>query len=490
MIAKTANKKPKTRRYTPPRKRRKFFIALLVVLDVAMIAISLRFAYFFRFETGIFEQIAAGPSYEAYYTTLVYLFIPLMTIVFAFYKLYDWDYLFGGSGEFTRVVSAVTIGLFTIVIVSFFVKAPTISRPWLLSLWFSSNTLVILERYCLRSIIYWQRRKGIFLSRFLIIGANEEGRTIAEQAQRIPASGLQIVGFVDDFVAKNTPIINGIGVLGRTSKLDRLIDEYRIEGVIFSSTAFTHGQMVELIQTLKGRVLDIHISSGLFEILMSRVMVKEVSGIPLVGIKNVTLSTSELIAKTTFDRLVASVGLLIISPLLLVIALLIKVTSPGPVLYVSKRAGKAGREFGFYKFRTMKEGADRMLDDLKDLNEAQGPIFKIKNDPRITRVGAVLRRFSLDELPQLFNVIKGDMSLVGPRPPIPEEVANYSDWHWRRLDVIPGMTGLWQVSGRSRLTFDEMVKLDLFYIENWSLTFDIIILLKTAAAVIRGKGAY
>lgn len=477
-------------KYTPPRKRRKFFISMLMFFDALMLAAALRFAYFFRFEANIFETAAANNVGDSYYALTVYLFIPLVTLVFAFYKLYDWDYLFGGSGELTRVVTAMTMGIFAIVIISFLVKAPTISRPWLFSLWFSSCLLVIVERYTLRAVIYAQRRKGVFLSRYLIIGANKEGRTIAEQAMQVPTSGLEIVGFIDDFMQKNTVIIDDIKVLGKTRELRKLIDEFRIEGVIFSSSAFTHGQIVELIQDLKGRILDIHISSGLFEILMSRVMVKEVSGIPLVGIKNVTLTPGELIAKTIFDRVVSVCGSLLISPILLLIAILIKISSEGPVIYSSKRVGKDGREFDFYKFRTMVADADKMLDELKEKNEAGGHIFKMKNDPRVTKVGRVLRRYSLDELPQLFNVIKGDMSLAGPRPPIPKEVANYNDWHWRRLDVIPGMTGLWQISGRSSLTFDEMVKLDLFYIENWSLSFDIIILLKTIAVVLRGKGAY
>lgn len=480
----------RSKHYTPPRKRRKFFVVLLMSSDAAVFALALRIAYLFRFEAGLFETTRGTSQTLSYYTSSVYLFIPVLTLLFAFYKLYDWDHLFGGSGEFTRAVTAVTMSLFAIVIISFLVKAPTISRPWLFSLWFVSCALVVFERYVLRSIIYSQRRKGVFLSRYLIVGANDEGRKIAEQALKMPSSGLQVIGFVDDFMTKSSSIIDGVKVLGKTGQLARIIDEHRIEGVIFSSTAFSHGQMVEMIQALKGRIVDIHISSGLFEILMSRVMVKEVSGIPLVGIKNVTLSTGELIAKTIFDRTVAFVGIALISPLLLLITIMIKTTSDGPLIYASKRVGRHGREFHCYKFRSMVADADRRLDKLSVHNEASGYIFKMKNDPRVTKVGAILRKFSLDELPQLFNVLKGDMSLVGPRPPIPAEVVNYNDWHWRRLDVIPGMTGLWQISGRSDLTFDEMVKLDLYYIENWSLAFDVIILLKTVAVVLRGQGAY
>ncbi len=476
----------------PKLSKRRVWIPALTATDAVMIAISFWLSYFIRFGSKIieFEPYPIPPATLYFYTHIIYLFIPLILLVFFFYKLYDWDHLFASSGEYTRVVSAVTVGLFAVVIVSFMAKAPTISRAWLFMTWFGSCFLVIGGRLLIRRIIYWQRRKGTFVSRALLVGANQEGRTIATQIEKSPYSGVEIVGFVDDFLADGEELINGIKVVGKTASLSSLVRSYGIESVIFASSAFTHQQLVKMLETLRGHSLDIKLSSGLFEILLSRVMIKEIGGIPFVGVKSVSLSTGDLILKTIFDFTVAITCLIILSPLLMLIALLIKVTSPGPVLYVQKRVGKGGKIFNFYKFRTMRKGADKMLTELKKFNDADKVIFKMKNDPRVTILGRILRRTSLDEIPQLINVIKGDMSLVGPRPPIPEEVAEYQDWQLRRLDVIPGITGLWQVSGRSNLSFEEMVKLDLFYIENWSLSFDIKILFQTVKVVIAGTGAY
>lgn len=472
------------------RKKRRAWVFILVISDAVMMAVSLRLAFFLRFEGKFFLFEPYALTSAEFYTQLVYLFIPLLLAIFFFYKLYDWDYLLGGSGEYTRVVSAITMGLFAVVIVSFMAKAPTIARGWLLLAWLTTCTSIIMARLLMRKIIYWQRERGTFLSRVLIVGANEEGKTIAEQILKAPRAGLKLIGFADDCLQPLEPVISNIGVVGKTSELSALIKNYRVESIIFASSAFSHHQLVKLLQMLRGHNLDIRLSSGLFEILLSRVMIKELCGIPLVGIKSVSLSTSDLILKTAFDFAVALLTLFILAPVLLLIAILIKITSPGPILYVQKRAGKNGQVFNFYKFRTMHQDADKMLDGLREHNEADGAIFKIRNDPRITKVGKFLRKFSLDELPQLFNVLKGEMSLVGPRPPIPDEIKNYDGWHLKRLDVIPGITGLWQISGRSNLSFDEMVKLDLFYIENWSLTFDIKILLRTIGAVVSGAGAY
>ena len=193
--------------------------------------------------------------------------------------------------------------------------------------------------------------------------------------------------------------------------------------------------------------------------------------------------------KRAFDVVVAGLGTIIISPLLLVLALAVKVTSPGPVLYRQTRVGQRGRPFTMLKFRTMQVGADAMIESLRREHGVDNLMFKMADDPRVTRIGRVLRKFSLDELPQLINVIKGEMSLVGPRPPLPEEVTRYEDWQFDRLEVPPGISGLWQVSGRSDLSFDDCVRLDLFYIENWSLAYDLYIIAKTLPVLVSRRGA-
>jgi len=217
---------------------------------------------------------------------------------------------------------------------------------------------------------------------------------------------------------------------------------------------------------------------------------REVGRIPLVQISNVGFFGIDLFYKILIDYVLGGVLFLIFVPIYLIVGFLIKVDSRGPVLYKQKRYTKGMKPFYMYKFRTMYTGADKRLAGLKDKSGVNGPIFKMRNDPRITRVGKYFRRFSIDELPQIINVLKGEMSLVGPRPPIPGEVKRYEEWHKKRLNVKQGITGLWQVSGRSELSFDEMVRLDLYYIQNWSIGMDIEIIIKTMPTVLFGRGAY
>jgi exopolysaccharide biosynthesis polyprenyl glycosylphosphotransferase len=216
----------------------------------------------------------------------------------------------------------------------------------------------------------------------------------------------------------------------------------------------------------------------------------DVGGIPLIAIREPRLSTVDSVAKRLMDLCFGLILLLISAIPMGIIAILIRLESPGPIIFMQKRIGKYGHEFVTYKFRSMRKGAEQEQAALNNLNEAQGPLFKIRNDPRLTRVGRWIRRTSLDELPQLLNVLRGEMSIVGPRPPMPSEVEQYLEWHKRRLDVCPGITGLSQVSGRSDLTFDETAMLDIYYIENWSPWVDLSIMFKTIPTVLLGRGAY
>jgi exopolysaccharide biosynthesis polyprenyl glycosylphosphotransferase len=218
--------------------------------------------------------------------------------------------------------------------------------------------------------------------------------------------------------------------------------------------------------------------------------VDDIAGIPLLGVKEATIPRTGRLVKRALDIFVSALALLITSPIMLLIAIVVRLESPGPAIFRQIRVGPRGRPFTIYKFRSMRQGAEEEQAQLRDRNEASGPLFKIKDDPRFTRLGRFLRRASLDELPQFFNVLRGEMSLVGPRPGPPQEVAQYQPWHRQRLEVSPGITGLWQVSGRSDLSFDEMCLLDIYYIENWSLGLDLTILLRTIPRVILGDGAY
>jgi exopolysaccharide biosynthesis polyprenyl glycosylphosphotransferase len=250
-------------------------------------------------------------------------------------------------------------------------------------------------------------------------------------------------------------------------------------------------EMTRVLQVMRRMHVEVRVSANMPEILASRLSVQAIGNTLALSLQNASLSGPQAFVKRIFDLVIAGTAILIASPLWLVAAVLIKTTSKGPVLFRQKRVGRHGKLFTITKFRTMVPNADQLVQDLADYSQGQGPLFKIGDDPRLTRVGRFLRKWSIDELPQLLNVVRGDMSLVGPRPmPATFDQTYYEDWHLQRLEVLPGITGLWQISGRSDLTFDECVRLDLFYIENWSVTYDLFILIKTIPAVLFGRGAY
>ena len=334
------------------------------------------------------------------------------------------------------------------------------------------------------------RQKGIGVDRVVVVGAGEVGRTVIRNILAAPDFGYQIAGFVDDNPQRGQQQIGPFQGLGSIDDLPRILEEQHVDAVIITLPWQYHRQIVRVLAQSRHAGVRAYIVPDFFQLRLTDVMVEELNGLPLLGMKETRIIGWNLTIKRAMDLLLGSLAIILLSPLWLLIILAIKVDSPGPALFRQTRVGKNGELFDVWKFRSMVEGAEEQLPDLERLNEADGPLFKIRSDPRITRVGRVLRRLSLDELPQLINVLVGDMSLVGPRPALPREVNAYSDWHHRRLEVTPGITGLWQVSGRSHLTFDEMVLLDIYYAENWSIGLDLLVLLRTIPKVISGEGAY
>jgi exopolysaccharide biosynthesis polyprenyl glycosylphosphotransferase len=278
--------------------------------------------------------------------------------------------------------------------------------------------------------------------------------------------------------------------VANVSDLEKAIRKHGAECLFVASTGVNVEGMRAVTKTARREGVQLRVSSNLPEVLARRFSVQPIGGVMALSVNPVRLTGAQAVVKRALDLALASFGLLLFLPFGLVIATLIKVTTRGPVFYKQERAGRHGRPFTMYKFRTMIDGADAMHEDLLHRNEASGPLFKIRDDPRVTTVGRWLRRWSVDEVPQLLNVVRGDMSLVGPRPALPRELLGYRNWHFDRLEVRPGITGLWQVSGRSALSFDEYVGLDLFYIQKWSLAYDLYILLKTLPVVLARKGAY
>jgi exopolysaccharide biosynthesis polyprenyl glycosylphosphotransferase len=279
-------------------------------------------------------------------------------------------------------------------------------------------------------------------------------------------------------------------VLGTTEQLHDLIEEHGATLVLVAASAFDTARLNRLLWELQDADVDLQITSGTVDLLASRVTVQSVAGVPLLFVRRTGMNLVQRILKRTTDVVIAGLGLIILSPLLVAVGVWIKTDSDGPMFFSQVRVGLDGKLFRVWKFRTMFKDAEARRTELEHLSEGPGLLFKLRKDPRVTKAGTFLRRYSLDELPQLWNVLKGEMSLVGPRPALPSEVEQYDDWVRNRLRVKSGMTGLWQVSGRTDTSFSDYVRFDLFYIQNWSLTLDLSILIRTLRAVMSKEGAH
>jgi exopolysaccharide biosynthesis polyprenyl glycosylphosphotransferase len=341
--------------------------------------------------------------------------------------------------------------------------------------------LIPLGRACVRT---WVLPSILRPRRALIVGAGIEGRIVQRKLEAHPEFGLQVIGFVDSE--------RGPGVIGEPEDLTRLIDTLEVDWVVMAASSAPTSEMLDLMREVRRPDVHLSIVPSYSELFTSNATIEELEGIPVVSLPPMRLSRSIRTVKRAIDLVASAVGLLILTPLLAVIAIAVKLDSKGPVFFRQKRHGRGGTEFKIVKFRTMVADAEAQRLAMAHMNEMEGagPLFKMANDPRITKVGAFLRKTSLDELPQLWNVLRGEMSLVGPRPFVVHESEQITGWAGRRLDTTPGITGLWQVLGRNDIPFDEMVKLDYVYVTNWSLWWDIKILLRTIPTVLGRKGAY
>lgn len=468
------------------------YIATLILSDMAMTLFSFWLAYYFRF--GLFVQYFdpnAVVSFEQY--QLLFYSMPFIWLaIFSVNGLYVKDNLLGGTREYARVFRSATEGFLLIVVAGFLDPTLIIARGWLLMTWGCTFLSVIFARFFLRRVVYALRRQGYFLTPTVIVGANEEGRWLAEQLRRWETSGLHLIGFVDKKTPATFPLFHDLTCLGSVDQLDEIIQRYRIGEVILASSAFsTRDYLLEIFRKYGVRDdVNIRLSSGLYEIITTSLTVNEFAYVPLVYVNKIRLTGIDSVAKFILDYVLAVGALLLLSPLLLVIAVCIKMSSPGPILHKRLVMGLNGKQFYALKFRTMLVNGDEVLEQYPELKEELARNHKLKNDPRVTKIGAFLRKYSLDELPQLFNVLRREMSIVGPRMISPAEVAMYKQFDMNLLTVLPGITGLWQVSGRSDISYDERVRLDMYYVRNWSIWLDLQILFQTLPAVLKGRGAY
>ena len=462
---------------------RRYVHLVYLVVDIILIAFSFYLSYSLRYSQSLIAK--NFPDYQEYFL-LFFLWAISLIFILNNHRLYSTDRSLTIPREIWLIIRSVFFSSVLAGLAMFLLQMKSFSR----FIFILINLLLILNlslwRAIKRIIIRYRIKKGYYNMNILIVGAGRAGSLLAEEINNHPYLGLKVVGFIDD--AKTGKILD-YDILGKTKNLEEIIRRYYVDEIYI--TIPSQRQKVSEILTL-GKKLNktVRIMADSFSFPFADIKLNYIGLIPLIRYTQREFHKSEILIKRFLDVVVASILLIILSPLLAIIAFLIKIDSPGPVFYISQRCGKKGRLFNFYKFRSMKVGADKEKELLKEKSEVKGPVFKIRNDPRITRLGRFLRKYSLDELPQLINVVKGEMSLVGPRPPLPNEVAKYDTWQMRRLEVKPGITCLWQVRGRSDLSFYKWVKWDLWYIDHWSLGLDLMILLWTIPAVLKRKGAY
>jgi exopolysaccharide biosynthesis polyprenyl glycosylphosphotransferase len=470
------------------RRRQAILTLILVVCDIFAIGGAFWIAYQLRFT--ILPYLS--PFSEAEYQRLVFGIIPIWLLIFVAFQLYNFNLLFGGLQEYSRVFNAVTMGIVAVIMLGFLRReALSISRGWLIISWILALGLVIVMRFLVRKVVFNLRHRGRLLSPTILVGANTEGRALAEQLQDTKSSGLYITGFVDDNLPKGTPVSNGYSVLGGLDDLEVLVVNGKVEDVIIAPTALSREQLLNIYRIFNPNPdIKLRLSSGLFEVLNTGLRVKELAFVPLIEVNQVRITGFDAYLKWMMDYVLTLIGMILAAPLLGVLAVAVRLDSPGPIIYRRRVMGTNGTQFDAFKFRTMYNNGDEILQAYPDLVIELERERKLKTDPRITRVGAFLRKYSLDELPQLFNVLLGQMSLVGPRMISPPEMTQYGKWGMNLLTVRPGITGLWQVSGRSDVSYEERIRLDMFYIRNWTIWMDIYLLLATIPAVIKKKGAY
>ncbi len=462
------------------------------LIDTVLIMVAFEAAYFLRYELQFLRPL--DEAFRAQFGPFVpYALLYAAWLILSIQRSGLYRHIRGRTwaDEFVAIGNSATNALFLVMGVSFALRPLVFSRLLLLYAAIVSVLLLSLARVVYRIVRTQQRRRGIGVERVLVVGAGETGRAVMRNLLARPDLGYQVVGFVDDHPERSEADIGRLRALGRIGNLPYLVEDEQIDLVIVTLAWQFQREIFQIIRECDRQNVQVRFVPDLFQLKLSRMQVENLDGIPLLGIKNeMRIPRANRLAKRVMDVLLVVLSAPLWLPLIGLIALAIRLEGSGPVFYGQERVGQNGRLFRAWKFRSMVENAEELWAELVREQGLDPRHPKLKNDPRVTRVGRIIRRTSLDELPQLFNILAGEMSLVGPRPPTPDEVALYEPWHMERLRIRGGLTGLWQVSGRSDVPFEEMVLLDLYYIENWSLLLDLQIILRTIPRALLGDGAY
>ncbi|MCX7624878.1 MAG: sugar transferase [Candidatus Sumerlaeaceae bacterium] len=459
--------------------RHQIVTAVLVLSDVVAFCVIWFAMYYLRdylADVG-FARRPINPIRN--YVLALQVYLPLWLVCEWYYGNFDHREKLTGLNQLSRILKTFIAGLIGSLAFAYLFKQWDIGRFILLGSSFLYFWWLYVSRSMLKAWKQAQVLKGVGVINVLVIGVGRTARRVMDRIVNHPEGGYRLVGFVDPHPRRPRRAINGFPVLGSTRELVKILQEHPVEQVFLAVPKMPQNEMMNLIVQCEDMGVQFKIVTNLFEVITSQVRIDVIDEVPVIHLRNAELPFVQAVLKRALDIVVASTLLVLFAPVMVGIAIAIRLDSRGPALFKQVRVGQHGRLFEMYKFRTMHVDAD-----------PYAPAPTDPNDPRITRIGRWLRRYSLDEFPQLINVLRGEMSMVGPRPEMPFLVEQYEEWQRRRLDVKPGVTGLWQIVGRKNLPLSLNLEYDFYYIKNQSLFFDIVILLKTIPAVIFGKGAF
>ena len=464
-----------------------------VIFDFLIVALSFQ-------TTAIFVWKTNNLSFEYFFKPfsdifLLFAFVSIIFILaFQYNGLYKINIILNKASHLTAVIKSLFFGILTVIVLSFIFKYFEVLYSRLTLFTFSIIYLayLFLVRVELLRNIFLKLRNKQFKRNFIIVGAGKSGKLLATKIILEDSMGINIIGFIDDNKEVGKEVVAEKKVLGSINQIQDIIKQNKVDEILVVMDNVSYDRLLEVVDICKELEVNVRLTSELFDIVTKKVSTEKYADFPVVDVSSRINKRVNFVFKRAFDILASVVGLILLSPIFLTIAVFVKISSPGPIFFYQERIGRNGRAFKFYKFRSMfvNNGEDierrnMMLDFIKN---DQGNGKKVINENRITEIGKVIRKTSLDELPQLFNVIKGDMSLVGPRPCLPYEFESYVGWQKRRLNVLPGCTGVWQVTGRSSVSFKDSIVLDLYYINNMSPWLDLQILFKTIPVMLFARG--
>ena len=456
----------------------------LLSTDAFAIAIGLWLTYVLR------AQWPHADGNAADHARLAALSLPLWLLTLTRYRLYASRHVQRPAEELNRLLHAGAAGAALMALLGQALGMDNISRGWLLMAFPFTTATLATERLLARKAFGTLRGKGRMLRRVIMVGTDSQALKLSTLLLKQPELGYEIVGFLDDRLPAGTVVVGNRKVLGRVEDTYTIVGRTTVDGIIISATAVDTARANSLCRRLTDAGFHVELTSSLSGTAVERMKVRPLTPrFSVLYVEPIRRSGLPALTKRVFDVVAAAGGLVLLAPTLVILAVLVRLDSPGPVLFTQVRIGRDGKPFRLLKLRSMVRDAEQRLDELRAINEADGPLFKLRADPRVTRVGRFIRATSLDELPQLWNVLRGDMSLVGPRPALPSEVAGWTPELYERLRVRPGITGMWQINGRSESSFEDYKDFDLYYVDNWSLPLDLAILVKTVPTVLSRRGA-